>query len=176
MPQKGVFMSNKVKKTEKPEEVKVMVCGTITDMMYGKRTYKNGKKDKEDKYRLSLKLADGEIDKFIEACKPYYEDASSEFTPKFLKDDASDEDLAYLNFKSSFPFGFVQKTEDGFEDLGSFEQILETNGNINGSKVVVTVKIKEGAFYPAAVCIVELHKKSLADFYDDFDFDDLPFA
>ena len=54
MPQKGVFMSNKVKKTEKPEEVKVMVCGTITDMMYGKRTYKNGKKDKEDKYRLSL--------------------------------------------------------------------------------------------------------------------------
>lgn len=166
---------SKAKKTEKPDEIKVMVCGTITDMMYGKRTYKNGKKDKEDKYRLSLRLADGEMDKFIAACKPYYEDASEDFTPKFLKEDASDDDLAYLNFKSSYAFGFVQKTEEGFEDLGSFAEVSETYGNITGSKVVVTVKVKEGAFYPAAVCIVELHKKSLADFYEDFDFDELPF-
>lgn len=169
-------MKNAVKKTEKPEEIKVMVCGTITDMMYGKRTYKNGRKDKEDKYRLSLKLADGEMDKFITACKPYYESADDTYTPKFLKEDASDEDLAYLNFKSSFSFGFILKTKEGFEDLGNFECISDEYGNITGSKVVVTVKVKEGAFYPAAVCIVELHKKSLADFYDDFDFDELPFA
>lgn len=167
-------MSN-AKKTEKPDEIKVMVCGTITDMMYGKRTYKNGRKDKEDKFRLSLKLAEGEMDKFITACKPYYEDASAEFIPKFLKKDASEDDLAYLNFKSSYAFGFVQKTKEGFEDLGSFEAVSENYGNISGSKVVVTVKVKEGAFYPAAVCIVELHKKSLADFYEDFDFDELPF-
>lgn len=167
--------NNKNTKHEEMEAKVVRVCGTVTEMMYGRRTYANGRKDKEDKFRLSIKLADGEIEKFIEAAAPYYENADATYVPKFLKEDATDEDKQFLNFKSGFTFGFVQKTEDGFEDIGDFEQVLEDNGNITGSKVVVTVKLKEGAFYPVACCIVELSKKSISDYFTDCDFDDLPF-
>lgn len=169
-------MAKKAVETKKElETTMIKVCGTITELMYGRRTYANGRKDKEDKYRLSLKLASGEMEKFIEACKKYYEDAEETYIPKFLKNDASIEDLEYLNLKSSFDFGFVQKTANGFEEIGGVDDVLADNGNINGSKVVVTIKIKEGAFYPVAVCIVELHKKSLADYFDASDFEDLPF-
>lgn len=170
-------MAKKAAETKKQEleAINVKVCGTITDLMYGRRTYANGRKDKEDKYRMSLKLASGEMEKFIEACRPYYEDAEETYIPKFLKDDASEDDLEYLNLKSGFDFGFVQKTATGFDEIGGVNDVLDDNGNINGSKVVVTIKIKEGAFYPVAVCIVELHKKSLADFFDASDFEDLPF-
>jgi hypothetical protein len=166
------------KKTEKKQELEstmVKVCGTITELMYGRRSYANGRKDKEDKYRLSLRLAEGQIEKFIEACQPYYEDAEETYTPKFLKDDATEDDLKYLNLKSGFDFGFVQKTAYGFEEIGGVNEVLDEYGNISGSKVVVTIKIKEGAFYPVAVCIVELHKKSLSDLFDASDFEELPF-
>lgn len=157
------------------ESVKINICGTVTDLMFGRRTYNNGRKDKEDKYRMSVKLADGEMQKFIEACKPFYVNASATYIPKFLKEDATKEDLEYLNFKSSFPFGFCQRNNKAIEDIGTVEDVLRDLGNINGSKVVVTVLIKEGAFYPVAVCIVELEQKTLADYYGDFDFSDLPF-
>lgn len=169
-------MAKKAVETKKElEATMVKVCGTITDLMYGRRTYANGRKDKEDKFRMSLKLASGEMEKFIEACKPYYEDAEETYIPKFLKDDASEDDLEFLNLKSGFDFGFVQKTANGFDEIGGVNDVLADYGNISGSKVVVTIKIKEGAFYPVAVCIVELHKKSLADFFDASDFEDLPF-
>lgn len=171
-------MTKKAVETKKElEATMIKVCGTITELMYGRRTYANGRKDKEDKYRLSLKLAEGQIDKFIEACHPYYEDAEETYVPKFLKDDATEDDLKYLNLKSGFDFGFVKRTEDGkdFEEIGGVNDVLEEYGNISGSKVVVTIKIKEGAFYPVAVCIVELHKKSLSDFFDASDFEELPF-
>lgn len=162
-------------KAATPEATNVNVCGTIVDMMYGKRTYNNGRKDKEDKYRLSLQLADGEMEKFIDIATPFYANSEETYVPKFLKEDAEEEDLQYLNFKSTFPFGFVKKTENGIEEIGDFNKVLEEYGNINGSKVVMTVKLKDGAFYPVGCCIVELHKKSLTEFYSDFDFDDLPF-
>ena len=168
-------MAAKKTKTQEMESINVRVCGTVTDMMYGRRTYSNGRKDKEDKYRLSIELADGEIEKFAEACRPFYENADETYVPKFLKDDATEEDKKYLNFKSMFTFGFVQKTRSGFEEIGDFEKVLEENGNITGSKVVMTVKIKEGAFYPLACCIVELHKKSISDYFQPADFEDLPF-
>ena len=59
------------KMAEIPESRTVNVCGVISDMMYGKRTYNNGRKDKEDKFRLSLKLADGQMEKFAEIAAPY---------------------------------------------------------------------------------------------------------
>lgn len=164
------------KTAEIPESKTVNVCGVISDMMYGKRTYNNGRKDKEDKYRLSLKLADGQMEKFAEIAAPYYANADETYIPKFLKEDAEDEDLEYLNFKSSYSWNFVQRTENGeFEELGDFNSVLEKYGNINGSKVVMTVKLKDGAFYPVGCCIVELKQKSLTEFYNDMDFDELPF-
>lgn len=166
---------NEKEKATRPESAMIKICGTVTDLMYGKRTYNNGRKDKEDKFRLSLELANGQIDKFIEACEPFYENADANYIPKFLKDDASEDDLKYLNLKSGYDFGFVQKTEEGFEEIGGVNEVIDKYGNISGSKVVVSIKIKEGAFYPIAVCIVELHTKSLADWFDASDLEDLPF-
>ena len=173
--------NNKTKNTasadaaQAQESVKVNICGTVTDLMFGRRTYNNGRRDKEDKYRMSIELAAGEIDKFIDACKPFYENADKKYIPKFLEEDATDDDKKYLNFKSSFPFGFCKRNNKAIEDIGTAEVVIRDLGNINGSKVVVTVIIKEGAFYPVAVCIVELEQKTLADYYGDFDFSDLPF-
>lgn len=160
---------------QKQEGVKINLCGTVTDLMFGRRTYNNGRKDKEDKYRLSVELAAGEMDKFIAACKPMYEKADEKYIPKFLSADATEDEKKYLNLKSSFPFGFCQRNGRAIEDLGTVEDVLKDLGNINGSKVVVTIIIKEGAFYPVAVCIVQLVQKTLADYYGDFDFSDLPF-
>ena len=44
-------MANKktAAKAATPEATNVNVCGTIVDMMYGRHTYNNGRKDKEDK-------------------------------------------------------------------------------------------------------------------------------
>ena len=172
-------MANNKKTAAKaaPEATNVNVCGTIVDMMYGKRTYNNGRKDKEDKYRLSLQLADGEMEKFIDIATPFYANSEETYIPKFLKEDADEEDLKYLNFKSSFSFGFVMRSEEThtFEDIGDFNEVLDKFGNINGSKVVMTVKLKDGAFYPVGCCIIELHKKSLTEFYSSLDFDELPF-
>lgn len=181
MLQKGGFMGKTVvKKQEQPAESYspkfVRVCGTVTDMMYGRRIYSNGRKDKEDKFRLSIKPADGEMEKLIEEAAPYYENADANYIPKFLKDDASDEDLEYLNLKSSFEFPFAKLENGAIVKAGTFTNVLEQYGNITGSKVVVTVKLVEGAFYPASVCIVELKSKSLTDFYSDLEFDELPFA
>lgn len=180
MLRKGGFMGKTVvKKQEQQAELQpkfVRVCGTVTDMMYGRRTYSNGRKDKEDKFRLSIKPADGEMDKLIKEAIPYYEDADANYIPKFLKDDASDEDLEYLNLKSSFEFPFAKLENGAIVEAGTFTNVLEQYGNITGSKVVVTVKLVEGAFYPASVCIVELKSKSFTDFYSDLEFDELPFA
>ena len=181
MLQKGGFMAKtKVsKKQEQQAELQpkfVRVCGTVTDMMYGRRTYNNGRKDKEDKFRLSIKPASGEMEKLIEEAAPYYENADANYIPKFLKDDASDEDLEYLNLKSSFEFPFAKLENGKIVEAGTFTNVLEQNGNITGSKVVVTIKLVEGAFYPASVCIVDLKSKSLTDFYSDLEFDELPFA
>lgn len=167
--------NNTATQAEKKEGVKINLCGTISDLMFGRRTYNNGRKDKEDKYRLSIKLADGEMDKFIEVCKPMYEGADEKYIPKFLEADATAEDKEYLNLKSSFPFGFCQRNGRVIEDIGTCDDVLANLGNINGSKCVVTVIVKEGAFYPVAVCIVELVQKTMADYYGDFNFNDLPF-
>ena len=167
--------NNTATQEQKQEGAKINLCGTVSDLMFGRRTYNNGRRDKEDKYRLSVKLAGGEMDKFIEACKPFYENADDKYIPKFLAPDATAEDKEYLNLKSSFPFGFCQRNGKVIEDIGTVEDVLTNLGNINGSKVVVTVIIKAGAFYPVAVCIVDLVQKTMADYYGDFDFADLPF-
>lgn len=167
--------TNTATEEAKQEGVRINLCGTVSDLMFGRRTYNNGRRDREDKYRLSVKLAPGEMDKFIEACKPMYANADEKYIPKFLNADASAEDKEYLNLKSSYPFGFCQRNGRAIEDIGTVEDVLKDLGNINGSKVVVTVIIKEGAFYPVAVCIVELVQKTMADYYGTFDFNDLPF-
>ena len=167
--------NNTTTQEQKQEGVKINLCGTVSDLMFGRRTYNNGRRDKEDKYRLSVKLAGGEMDKFIEICKPFYEIADDKYIPKFLAPDATAEDKEYLNLKSSFPFGFCQRNGKVIEDIGTVEDVLTNLGNINGSKVVVTVIVKAGAFYPVAVCIVDLVQKTMADYYGDFDFADLPF-
>ena len=51
---------------------------------------------------------------------------------------------------------------------------IKEHGNINGSKGIVMVTIKEGAVYPASILIKELKHTTIADMFADFD-DELPF-
>ena len=49
--------NNTKKNTQAEQESgKIYLAGTITTAMFGKRTFANGKSDKEEKYRLSMKL------------------------------------------------------------------------------------------------------------------------
>ena len=45
---------------------------------------------------------------------------------------------------------------------------IEANGNINGSKVVLMVTLKEGAIYPQAILIKELHQTNIEDLFEGF--------
>ena len=138
MLQKGGFMATKKQEQQAELQPKfVRVCGTVTDMMYGRRTYNNGRKDKEDKFRLSIKPADGEMEKLIKEAIPYYENADANYIPKFLKDDASDEDLEYLNLKSSFEFPFA-KLENGKIVGADYSQIeLRLLAHISGDETMI---------------------------------------
>ena len=75
-------MANTKKNTQAQKEQengKFYLAGTITTAMYGKRTFANGKKDKDDKYRISLKCTAEAIDKLKETAEPFYVDTEEKW-------------------------------------------------------------------------------------------------
>lgn len=178
-------MAKKTTKTqeqaqEKQESGKFYLSGVVTTAMFGKRSFINGKKDKEDKYRISLKCTAESINKLKEAVEPFYVDTEEKWLPDWMKKETP-KDGGYINLSSSFPFR-VGKYENGtIADCGAFDDFLVDNGgNINGSKVVVLVTIKPGAIYPAALLIKELVVKDIGSMFEGEDFEavfgnELPF-
>lgn len=167
---------------EKAESAQVNVSGIITTAMYGKRKFANGKQDKVDKYRLSIKVKGSQIDKVKEAAEPFFEDTDDQWIPDLLKEDTPEE--GYINLASSFDIRIGQYINGQIADRGSMTDFIADNGgNINGSKAVVSITVKEGALYPAAIIIKELKKqdisslfpKSEAEFNALMNDDDLPF-
>ena len=158
----------------KKESRSLMLKGVLVQAMYGKRSFKKGG-DKEDRYRYSLKLAEGQLEKLREAAAPYYEDTEEKWIPKWLTSE-DPEDIEYINFSSHYDIMAGLKTEgmSDAEDLGLLiDNYIAENGNINGSKVIMSITIKEGAVYPNAILIKELHKRTINDMFADCD-DDLP--
>ena len=158
----------------KKESRSLMLKGVLTQAMYGKRSFKKGG-DKEDRYRYSLKLVEGELEKLREAAAPYYEDIDEQWIPKWLTSD-DPKDLEYINLSSHYDIMAGLKTEGmtEAEDFGYLiDDYIAENGNINGSKVIMSITIKDGAIYPNAILIKELHKKTINDMFAECD--DLPF-
>ena len=98
-------MSNKTTATNKAQAQaqangEVMLGGIVSLAMYGKRNFVNGKSDKEDKYRLSLKVNQTTLGKLKETAEPFYKDVEEKWLPDWFKKDLSDfdgEDI-FLNF------------------------------------------------------------------------------
>lgn len=170
--------TKKNEKAEKAERTNLYLRGVITEAMYGKREFKRGS-DSKDKYRISLKVVPEDMEKLIEAAEPYYENTDSKWLPKWYTDEDARE---YLNLSSNFDLKIGMKNEAGqLEDLGTMMSYIEANGNINGSKVIIMVTLKEGAIYPQAILIKELHQTNISDLFKDadgfmdFDGGELPF-
>lgn len=165
------------------EAGKIYLSGTITTAMYGKRTFSNGKSDKESKYRLSIKVTAETLDKLKETAEPYYVDVEDKWLPEWLTSD-TDKDGGYINLSSNFDIRTGEYVNGAIVDKGNMsEYVADNGGNINGSKAIVLVYIKAGAIYPGALLIKELHKVDIGsmfsadneDFKAVFEGDDLPF-
>ena len=132
----------------------------------------NGKSNGVEKYRLSIKVVPEDMAALIEKAAPYYEKTEEQWIPKWFKNES---DREYLNFASNFDIKAGYKNAEGnIEELGNLVEYINKAGNINGSKVVVMVTIKEGAIYPASILIKEFKHTTIADMFSDFD-DELPF-
>ena len=171
------------KQAQEMETGKIYLPGTITTAMYGKRTFSNGKSDKDSKYRLSIKVTAKTMDKLKEVAEPYYVDVEDKWLPEWLSKD-TDKDGGYINLSSNFDIRTGEYVNGAIIDKGDMsDYVADNGGNINGSKVVVLVYIKQGAIYPGALLIKELHKVDIGsmfntddeDFKAVFDGEDLPF-
>lgn len=172
---------NKQAEAQEQESGKFYLLGTITTAMYGKRTFANGKKDKEEKYRVSLKCTAETIEKLKDTAEPFYVDTDEKYLPDWLTKDTP-EDGGYINLASSFPFRVGEYVNGAIVDKGELPEYLEANGgNINGSTAIVLVTIKPGALYPAALLIKELKKQDIGSMFAGSEFteafgEELPFT
>lgn len=149
----------------------VMLGGIVSLAMYGKRSFVNGKSDKEDMYRLSLKINIASLTKLRETAEPYYQDTDEKWLPNWLTkelDEFEGEDI-FINLASKYDFPVGEYVNGKLNSLGSFGDFLADNGNINGSKVVVSITIKSGALYPKALVIKELHKQDISSVFGESD-------
>lgn len=161
---------------EQEESKMIYISGIVSLAMYGKRVFQNGKSDKEDKYRLSIKLDDGMLDKLREDCAPFYDGVDDSWRPKWLE-----EDTEFLNLSSNYDIRIGVIENGHLADRGTMCDFIADNGSITGSKAVFGITVKPGALYPAAILIKELKIQSIDDFFnakseglEDF-FDELPF-
>lgn len=157
------------KQNQEQESGKFYLAGTVTTAMYGKRNFSNGKSDKEDKYRISLKCTAEAIRGLKEAAEPFYVDSDDKWVPDWMKNEP-DKDGGYINLSSGFDIRVGEYRDGEIVDFGDMtDYISDQGGNINGSKVVVAVTIKQGAIYPAAMIVKELHKQDIGSMFDTDD-------
>lgn len=153
------------KKNQTPESEKCYLAGTVTTALYGKRQFANGKSDKEDKYRLSLKCTKKAIEKLKEAAEPFYVDTEDKWLPEWLTEETAD-DGGFINLSSAYPFPVGEYVNGEIQNRGMLQEFLaENGGNINGSEVVALVSIKPGAIYPAALVIKKLKKQDIGSMF-----------
>lgn len=95
------------------------------------------------KNRLSLKCEDGIIP--YDEIKPFYEGVGSKLTPKWVKDENG-----YINVSSKFDI----PVKDSLGNIISFRDFAESRTPI-GSKVRISITVKEGCVYPNAFVVLE---------------------
>lgn len=147
-----------------PESKSLYLRGIITEAMYGRREFKRGS-DSKDKYRISLKIEPEDMEKLLEEAEPFYENTDEKWLPKWYTDEDARE---FINLSSNFDIKIGKKENGKLVDCGTMMSFIEANGNINGSKVVLMVTLKEGAIYPQAILIKELHQTNIEDLFEGF--------
>ncbi len=126
--------NNENKKTKKL----LVVEGVVTSARVG-----SSKFDDTIKNRLSIKCEEGVIN--YDDIKPFYENVGSKMTPKWIK-----EESGYVNVSSKFDI----PVKDAFGNKITFEEFTESATAI-GSKVRVSLTVKEGCIYPNAFVVME---------------------
>ena len=164
-------MAKKANEKQENKSKNVYVRGVICDVMFGKRSFKKGG-DKEDKYRISIKANADDMAALAEAAEPFYEDVEEKWLPKWFMDPKGQE---FLNLASNYDIPCGQKVNGQIEELGKLQEYVNNNGNINGSKCVVMLILKDGACYPGSILLKEIQHKTINDMFADFDEDELPF-
>ena len=130
------------------EEKIIIVKGSMHNCRFGKVT----KKDKEDKYRFSIKLNPEDMtDSFYAQFEEVYMNMSDGFTPTWLK-----ERNGYINQASLYDF----KVELPDGSRIDYSEALKTIDNLNGSIGQFKLKLKEGSIYPVAVKLSEFGEES----------------
>ena len=159
-------------KQEQKDARSVFVRGILTDAFYGVKQFTKGNSGR-DKYRISIKAVPEDMEALVDAAAPFYEDTEEQWQPKWLK---NADDREYLNLSSNFDIkaGYRNPETGNIDELGNLIEYIDKNGNVNGSKVVLMVTIKEGAVYPASILFKEFKHTTIADMFADFD-DELPF-
>lgn len=153
---------NNVAEEKLPVSISHNVKGVITSFMFGKT-----QKDKNEKYRISLKVSKEELEKLREKAAPFFAETDKKWLPDwYTKDDAE-----YINFKSIYPVQCGVRDEHNNVTPYSMDDVLEKYGFVSGSVAMVSVTIKEDAIYPAAVLIVKLETKTISDYFEGEDFD-----
>lgn len=147
-----------------PESKSLYLRGIITEAMYGRREFKRGT-DSKDKHRISLKIEPEDMEKLLAEAEPFYADTDDAWIPKWFKDEDARE---YLNLSSNFDIKIGKKENGKLIDCGTMMDFIADNGNINGSKVVLMVTLKEGAIYPQAILLKEFHQTNIEDLFEGF--------
>ena len=126
-------------KASNKETKKVLVVeGVVTSARVG-----TSKFDDTIKNRLSIKCEDGVIP--YDEIKPYYEGVGSKLTPKWVKDENG-----YINVSSKFDI----PVKDSLGNIITFNEFAESRTPI-GSKVRLSITVKEGCVYPNAFVVLE---------------------
>ena len=166
-------VTKEVAKVVKNDSSHVVIAGIVTTAMYGKRNFSTGQKDEVEKYRISIKVNSATVQALKDAAKGFFDGIDDKWIPDWYKKDAAETE--YLNFSSSFDIriGELGVNNRMFDKGTMTEYIKAKGGNINESKIALSLTIKKGAVYPSAILVKELHSQTINDMFGDDNLDDL---
>lgn len=161
------------KEVAKKDSKQVIIAGVVTTAMYGKRNFSTGQSDDTEKYRVSIKVKPAAVQALKDAAEGYFEGIEDKWIPDWYKKEAAE--IEYLNFSSSFDIRIGELgVNNRMLDKGTMSDYIKANGgNINGSKIALSLTIKKGAVYPAAILVKELHSQTINDMFDGNELDNL---
>ena len=161
------------KEVAKKDSKQVVIAGVVTTAMYGKRNFSTGQSDDTEKYRVSIKVKPAAVQVLKDAAEGYFEGIEDKWIPDWYKKEAAETE--YLNFSSSFDIRIGELgVNNRMFDKGTMSDYIKANGgNINGSKIALSLTIKKGAVYPVAILVKELHSQTINDMFDGNELDNL---
>lgn len=154
------------------ENNKLYLEGTLIKLIYAPLvTYIDGKEkvSKEAYYQLAVKAPEdkGAAQNVRTA---YYTDVADNFIPKWVrgeeKPDAKGE--IYYNFKSLYDLKYFLPNEEGnYSNALSYDDLCEKCNGVAplGSRVLVSIRCKEGALYADAIKFLDVKKVTVDSYF-----------